>query len=461
MAPLRQVDPQWWRTGALDGRPMPDILRERDITGLFRFLKTRGWSRASIASAAGLSETRVRAICLGAQQVTSYEVLERIAAGFEIDRGLLGLAYADANALALPDVRSHQRLPDPSAYADFTGALAALAVGSPPHDLERMLPPPPTAPAADVPGLVTAAHVQVLRELSERHRRFDADLGGGACRESAVAYLSWAHGMLRSRFDSEETERELKAALSDMYQVAGWACHDLGDHAEARRYLTAGLALAREIDDLVLIAGAFYRLGRVSIHQQRAREALTLWQLGQIVAQDSGCLAAVAVLHANEAWAYAMLGADDRVADALARAEGERGRVDTEEVPSWARFFLAPADIDGIASVIFNSLAAHEEHWSKYAPVAIGRGEAAFAHRQPGEARSRTFDAISLAGAYLLDGQLKHAERNGHLAVDRAKEVASVRAVDRLSEVAELARPHARRTGIAALIERISDLAAL
>lgn len=322
-----------------------------------------------------------------------------------------------------------------------------------------MLPPPPP-PAADVPALVTGANVKVLRELSERHRRFDADLGGGACRESAVAYLCWAHGMLRSRFDCEQTERELKAALSDLYQVAGWACHDLGDHAEARRYLTAGLALAREIDDLVLIAGAFYRLGRVSIHQQRAREALTLWQLGQIVAQDSGCLAAVAVLHANEAWAYAMLGADDRVADAIARAEGERGRVANDDVPSWARFFLAPADIDGIASVIYNSLAAHEEHRSRYTPVAIGRAEAAFAHRQPGEARSHTFDAISLAAGYLLDGQLDSAERNGHLAVDRTKEIASVRAVDRLSEVAELAKPHAGRSGIAALIERISELAA-
>ncbi|MGH3736187.1 MAG: hypothetical protein ACRDT6_11290 [Micromonosporaceae bacterium] len=436
---------------------MHEILRERDITGLFRFLKTRGWSRAVIASAAGLSETRVRAICLGTQQVSSYEVLERIAAGFDIDRGLLGLAYADAAVAALPAVAGEPRLPDPSAYADFTGTLAALAVGSPPHDLDRMLPPPPP-PATNVPRQVTAANIHVLREMSERHRRFDANLGGGACRESAVAYLRWAHGMLGSRFDSEHTERELKAALSDMYQVAGWACHDLGDHAEARRYLTAGLALAREIDDLVLIAGAFYRLGRVSIHQQRAREALTLWQLGQIVAQDSGCLAAVAVLHANEAWAYAMLGADERVADALARAEGERGRVDTAEVPSWAEFFLAPADIDGIASVIYNSLAAHEEHRSRYTPVAIDRAAAAFAHRRPGEDRSRAFDAISLAGGYLLDGQLEQAESNGHLAVDLTRQLASVRAVDRLGAVAELATPYAERSGIAAVVERISEL---
>lgn len=455
----RQVDPRWWRTGTLDGRPIHESLRERNIRDLFRFLKSRGWSRAAIAASAGLSETRVRAICLGTQQVTSYEVLERIANGFDIDRGLLGLAYTDSVVSSTPATRGDPQLPDPSAYADFTGALAALAIGSPPHELDRFLPPSPP-PAADVPGLVTSAHVQVLREVSERHRRFDADLGGGACRESAVAYLRWAHGMLRSRFASEQTERDLKAALSDMYQVVGWACHDLGDHAEARRYLTAGLALAREVDDLVLIAGAFYRLGRVSLHQQRAREALRLWQLGQIVAQDSGCLAAVAVLHANEAWAYAVLGADDRVADALARAEGELGRVDTRSVPSWARFFLAPADIDGIASVIYNCLATHENLRSRYAPVAIGRAQAAVARRLPGEARSRTFDAISLAAGYLLDGQAEHAELNGHLAVDLAEKITSVRAIDRLDTVAQLAKPYAARSGTAALLERVRDLAA-
>lgn len=177
-----------------------------------------------------------------------------------------------------------------------------------------------------------------------------------------VNYLSWASRMLASSFESEQVEADLKAALSDMYQVAGWASHDLGDHGAARHYLTAGLVLARDINELALIAGGFYRLGRVSIHQGRAQEALRLWQLGQIVAQDSGNLAAVAVLHANEAWAYAMLGAADRVCDSLARAQDELGRVDTSTVPAWARFFLAPADLDGISGVIYGCLASHTEH---------------------------------------------------------------------------------------------------
>jgi transcriptional regulator with XRE-family HTH domain len=95
MRALRQADPTWWRTGAFDGRQMRDILRRRDIGTVFRFLRARGWSRASIAAATGLTETRVREICQGQQRVTSYEVLERVADGFNIDRGLLGLGYID------------------------------------------------------------------------------------------------------------------------------------------------------------------------------------------------------------------------------------------------------------------------------------------------------------------------------------------------------------------------------
>jgi len=395
----------------------------------------------------------------GNQQVTSYEVFERIAAGLNIDRGFLGLAYAEDGSASLPSRSGVNPKCDPSLYPDFVGALAAMAVGSVPRNLSHLLPPPP-ASAEDVPKLVTRAHVGILHEVSERHRQFDADQGGGSCRDSALAYLRWAQGMLHSRFDSGETQRELKAALSDMYQVVGWACHDQSDHTGARRYLTGGLTLAREIDDLVLIAGAFYRLGRVSIHQGRAQEALRLWQLGQIVAQDSGCLVSVAVLHANEAWAYALLGSADRCRDAVARAEGELARVDADTVPSWARFFLAPADIDGIAGVAYSYLAAHDEHRARYAPMAIERAQRAFTQRQSGERRSQTFDAISLTTGYLLDGQPDHAERYGHLAVDMTVEGASARAVDRLRTAATHARPHATHGGVASVLERIAALSA-
>jgi transcriptional regulator with XRE-family HTH domain len=447
----------WWTSGSFDGLALPQILASRDIARLFRFLKTRGFSRAAIAAATGLSETRVRAIMQGGQQVTSYEVLERVAHGLDIDRGLMGLSYT-ASDPAQPAAPTDILLADPCEHPDFLGVLAAYAVGAPARDAGHLLPAPPPG-AQGVPAVVTRQHVDVLRDVSQRHRQFDADRGGGSCRDSALAYLRWAYGMLHARHDSDATTRDLKATLADMYQVIGWACHDLGEHGAARRYLTAGLDLARQIDDLPLIAGAFYRLGRVSIHQHRAQEALRLWQLGQIVAQDSGCLVSVAVLHANEAWAYAVLGSDTLVCDALARAEGELARVDLDTVPSWARFFLAPADINGIAGVIYTNLAAHPDHRAGYAPKAIERSAAAYQLRQAGENRSRTFDAISLATACLLDEDLDQAERYGHTAIDMTEQIDSARAVDRLRGFADLARPHAGRGGLGDVVERVSRLA--
>lgn len=118
------TDPEWWRSGVLDGRPMLDFLRQRDIGAVFRFLRARGWSRAAIAAATGLTETRVRQIAQGKQKITSYDVLERIADGLHIDRGLIGLAYIDA---------------DDTARARHESAIAA-----PPGHLVGQ----PTAPAA-------------------------------------------------------------------------------------------------------------------------------------------------------------------------------------------------------------------------------------------------------------------------------------------------------------------------
>ncbi|RQW95393.1 hypothetical protein DLJ59_32935 [Micromonospora inaquosa] len=88
-----QTDPSWWIDGHLGGRSLAELLRQRDIGSLFRFLKSRGWSQAAIAAATGTTENQVRAVIQGRQRVTSYDVLERIAERLDIPRGLMGLAY--------------------------------------------------------------------------------------------------------------------------------------------------------------------------------------------------------------------------------------------------------------------------------------------------------------------------------------------------------------------------------
>jgi hypothetical protein len=89
-----QPDPTWWTAGSIEGRALREALRCRDVTAVFRYLKAQGWSRAAMAAATGISETRVRKVIRGRQKITSYDVLERIAEGLDIERGLMGLAYS-------------------------------------------------------------------------------------------------------------------------------------------------------------------------------------------------------------------------------------------------------------------------------------------------------------------------------------------------------------------------------
>jgi tetratricopeptide (TPR) repeat protein len=376
-------------------------------------------------------------------------VLERLALGLGIPRGYLGLGYTDATAPAGPVGATTDPADDPG----FVGTLAALALNPGLTNLVQLLPAD-SAARAPVPQTVTAHHVAVLREVTDQHRAFDAEHGGGSCRDSAAAYVRWASGMLHSRFTSDQVEHEFKATLADLHQVAGWACHDLGEHDQARRYLTTALALAREVGDLQQAAGCFYRLGRVSIDQHRPGEALKLWQLGQIVAQDSGSLICVAVLHANEAWAYAQLGDDARVRECLARAETELDRANPDTAPTWAGFFLAPADFDGTSALVYTTLAAHRQHRSRYTPAALEHSHRALAARRPGETRSRVFDTVSVASAHLLDAQPIAAQTHAHAAIDVAAAVASQRTYDRLTRMLRLAPD----TGFDDIAERVNAL---
>jgi len=124
------IDPSWWMSSSYDGRSLKDILRQRDISAVFGFLASRGWSRTAIAAATGLSETRVRGVRQGRQQITSYEVLERIADGLCIERGLMGLAYTDVSAEGVADSKHGHVLRAAEAGRDGSTPIGLGIAGS-------------------------------------------------------------------------------------------------------------------------------------------------------------------------------------------------------------------------------------------------------------------------------------------------------------------------------------------
>lgn len=96
MVEAHEIDPAWWTSGVIDGEPTGDVLARHDITKIFRFMNSRGWSQNRLARASGLSEGAVRMILQGRRKVESYGVLVRIAEGLSIPRDAMGLGQAGA-----------------------------------------------------------------------------------------------------------------------------------------------------------------------------------------------------------------------------------------------------------------------------------------------------------------------------------------------------------------------------
>lgn len=92
VAPIRQpIDRAWWEAGVIDGLPMRDVLAERNIGAVFRFLHSRGWSWGAIAQATDIGEQRIREVAGNKRRVESYDVYLRVATGLSIPRGYLGV----------------------------------------------------------------------------------------------------------------------------------------------------------------------------------------------------------------------------------------------------------------------------------------------------------------------------------------------------------------------------------
>ena len=426
------VDPAIWQLPQ-----MREALRQRDIREVFTLLNRRGYSQRHIAALCRQGQGDISAILAG-RKVLAYDLLARIAAGLGIPRGYLGIAYTED--APVPPVQQAS-LDDPGQRQQFVATLAGFAVGGTQPGIEQWLPTLPDWPGPP-PAAVTPATVHTIREITERHRRLDAAHGGGSCRDSAVGYLTWARCLLRSDCKGDELNAELRKELADLHNLVGWMCHDLGDNSDARRYLAQGLVLAQQAGESSLMADAYYRLGRVSIHQDDPREALHLFQLGQIVAQNSGSLTSVAILHANIGWAHARMGNDADVRDSLARAVDELARADTDTAPDWTRFF-SNADLDGMRGLVFASLARHDEHRRACAPLAIEHATAAL-RRRPDPSRSGAFDHVTVAIGNALEGDAAGVVPHAQAVVAAAGGVRSRRLLDRLADVADVAAPLSR-----------------
>jgi transcriptional regulator with XRE-family HTH domain/tetratricopeptide (TPR) repeat protein len=450
-APRPEVGPGVW-----EQREMRLALARRDLSTVYRLLQRVGISQRRIAALTGQSPSEVHEI-LNGRQVMAYDVLARIADGLGVPRGYLGLAYDESTETAVemvagscstqPDEQEEvRRLLAHAANVTMGTAVSQVATWWQPVDRT-------TAP---VPGRVGLADVCLVQAVTRVMRTLDYRFGGAACRDAVVAQTAWAQQLLAADHTDEVGVR-LRVAVADMHNLAGWTSFDVGLYSSARRHFARALEQARSADDASLIANVLYRMGRLHLHRGWIRDALRFFQLAQIAAQDSGCELTVAMLCANEAWAYALLGDAAQALKSIGRSQDEFARADPADTKAWVRFFGA-ADLNASAGVVYVSLPSAS---STQLDNGIGYLLDSLRERGQDMARSRIFELTALAAAHLRAGDTDCAVRVGREALGLAAAVRSVRILDRMEPLqTAAARYGERNTDLRDLTERIATLRA-
>ncbi|WP_410606619.1 hypothetical protein [Amycolatopsis sp. lyj-109] len=289
------------------------------------------------------------------------------------------------------------------------------------------------------------AAVGVLRALDYRQ-------GGGFCRD-AVRVVKTASLLLHWGTVPDPLRARLSTVLADVHNLLGWTEFDIGHDEPARRRFERALEIAAEAGNGSLVANIRYRLGRVHLHRHDVTGALAEFARGRAAARRSGSRRALAILAANEAWAFAM-GGDERAALArLAEAEAAFATADSWPEPRpWEAFFREP-DMAAMRGTVLTELATAVA--ARYSGEAITQLTAAAGQYRADMARSRSLTLIMLAQNHAVRGDFDEATRIGAEAVDLAGQVGSVRPKDRLAPLERLLTRHRRDAATQGLAERI------
>ena len=440
------VTPDVW-----NDRVMRDALANRNISEVYKQLRRHGVSQRQIAASTGQSQSEVSEILKG-RQVMAYDVLARIADGLGIPRGYMGLAYDGATQLRVANSTSDSQAEEDESVKrrKFLSHAAAVTMGAAVFGAEESTWVPANA-QTPAPARIGMTDVQQIQAATKALRDLDYRYGGGTCRDAVVAQLSWAQQLLEATA-TDQVRRKLFVSLADMHSLAGWTSFDTGLLDPARGHFGKALEFAKQAEDDSLVASVLYRMGRVYLHHQEPNEALKLFQLGQIAAQESGSALTVAVLCANEAWAYGMLNKPDQVQKMVGRTKDEFARADVNDAPDWVRFFTEN-DLHGMIGSANDALAVFDA--DRYAPIAVAEtikcNEAYGADMQ----RTHVFGLSLQATNHIRAGDLQQGIKVGRNALAIGEKVKSVRVADRLRPLELEAGRHRMNSDARDLAEEI------
>jgi transcriptional regulator with XRE-family HTH domain len=411
----RCIPEQFWRR--------PDAaaaLAREDVTRLIQILcRKSDLTQEEVARLTGLDQSMISRVVSGKRSVATAARKQRALHG-------LGAPTTTATGYVAEEETDEVRR--------LLAHAAQVTVGVLPTDAGAW-PLPPNDTAACLPARVSAVDIDQLGAVTDALRAADYRYGGGACRDAIIAHTRRARAMLE-RPRAPGVDQRLHQALADLHNLAGWTEFDIGAYSAARRNFAHALQHAHLAEQPSLAANVLYRMGRLHLHRGLHADALKFLQLGQLAAQNSGCGVTVAMLHANEAWVYALTQQEAHATQALNRAQEEFARADRATTPHWARWF-GDADLNAMVGVVNAALPTPSPRAYEQAVATLNRS---LTLRGADMTRSRAFELSALATTHLVNGNTDAGLDAGRSAVHAAQGLRSSRVIDRLTPLAQAAR---------------------
>ncbi|MEU6610136.1 hypothetical protein ABZ922_34685 [Streptomyces shenzhenensis] len=441
----------------LDRDDLKRALAEHDFAAAFSLIKKwGGLSQNRIASACQLTPGKVSTIISGQQQITSFDVICRIADGLRIPGSMVGLAdrpwegqpdgpdsptppatrstgngpWHRATTVHLASDLTRSDLVMDRRAATRALAGAALSGAALLDSLEGWLQPPPTAEAQRGRGRIGHQEVEELAATARAFRAWDHRFGGGLRRKAVVGQLNEVAGHLEDKQEPSVAQGlfRVMAYLSGTAATMAW---DSGLHKQAQNYYLLALRAAHSGGDAAFGANALAGMARQMLYQDRPQDALELVRLAQKGARKAASPRIRSMLHTREAWAYAAMGrsaafrrATDEAAEALAAAEGEG--------PYWIAYF-DEAELAGVTGGRLLDMARSDPQ--EHAEAAAENIRDALATRGAEAGRSHALDLIGLAECHFLMGDVTGAVAQTHRAVDAAGRTRSSRVRAQLGQL--------------------------
>ncbi|GHH83098.1 hypothetical protein GCM10018793_44340 [Streptomyces sulfonofaciens] len=442
----------------LDRDDLRRALSEHDFAAVFSLIKKwSGLSQNRIAAACQLTPGKVSTIMSGQQQVTSFDVIRRIADGLRIPGRMVGLADRPWEAQpespnpqpAQPATRSASETPwCPSETVDMaedltrsdlvmdrravTRTLAGAVVSGAAllDPLERWLQPASPGTVARRPGRIGMREVQELEGTARAFRSWDHRYGGGLRRKAVVGQLNEVASHLEDH-QKPEVQRGLFRVMAYLGGTAATISWDSGLQRRAQDYYLLALRAAHAGDDVVYGANALAGMARQMLYSERPQDALELIHLAQKGVRHAAGPRLRAMLHTREAWAYAAMGrraafrrATDEAAESLAGTAGV-------PEPYWIAYF-DEAELAGVTGGRHLDLARQEPQHAQTAAEYI---QGALGMRGAEAGRSYALDSIGLAECHFLMGDVTGAVEYTRRAVEAAARTRSNRVRTQLHQL--------------------------